>query len=195
MLVELVSIIENLQIYLIQCLSGQQLQQIMEYNASETQFAVESAMDMIVKLVSSRDNTPLNLTMTLTNPQGVKIPADSITMGAVRDELKKFNYFPQVNARTGVQPSGLLEEARIEKLLPYVVAGTKAQAKLLYSLSQTDSLDLDEEDFYTPAQGQPQGQPGQQQQSGQPQPNAGVQNGAPQPTSLSLPQLPSLQPA
>jgi hypothetical protein len=131
-------------------------QQMMEYNASETQFAVDSVMDMIVKLVSSKDKTPLNLvgtyeTVDESTGQPMQIPADQITLGAVRDELKKFHYFSDINARTGAQPSGLLEQARIKDMLPLTQPGSKAQAKLLQSLAKASSLDLSLEDFMPPA--------------------------------------------
>ena len=162
------------------------VQQIMEYNASETQFAVESAMDMIVKLVSSKDSTPLNLTVELTDEQGQKIPADEITLGAVRDELKKFNYFVEVNARTGAQPSTMLEQARIDKLLPLAAPGTRAQSKLLGSLSQLNNVDLSIEDF-SPTMPDKQLPPGS------------LDNGTPVPTegpdTQGLRSLPQLTPA
>ncbi len=151
------------------------VQQIMEYNASETQFAVESAMDMIQKLVSSKDRTPLNLTGSYKVPdpqtgQEIPIQADQITLGAVRDELDKYNYFVEVNARTGAQPSGILEQARIEKLLPMTMPGSQAQSKLLTSLAELSNVDLGMGDFMP--QQPPAGVPGAPQPGGAPSPGA-----------------------
>lgn len=130
------------------------VKQIQEYNASEYQFAVETAMDMIIKLTGSKDRTPLNLTEVLEDDEGNEIPADAITLGAVRDELKKHNYFVVVNARTGAQPSNSLEQAQIEKLLPLTAPGSSAQNKLLISYSQLNGRNLTMKDF-TPPQAPP----------------------------------------
>ena len=135
------------------------VKQIQEYNASEYEFAVETAMDMIVKLTSSRDSTPLNLTETLETPDGTEIQSDAITLGAVRDELKKHNYFVVINARTGAQPSNTLEQAQIEKLLPIVAPGSPAQNKLLITYSQLNGRNLTPKDFAPPAPQAPPGGP------------------------------------
>lgn len=127
------------------------VQQIQEYNASEYQFAVESAMDSVVKLVSSGDSTPLNLTETLEAEDGTKMPADSITLGDVRDELKKSNAFVIVDARSGAQPSKTLEQARVEKLLAVAIPGSTAQAKLLATYSALNGSNLTLKDFQPPA--------------------------------------------
>ena len=156
------------------------VQQIMEYNASETQFAVETAMDMICKLVSSKDKTPLNLTTEIQMPDGTPMKADEITLGAVRDELKKFNYFAEINARTGAQPSTLLEQAHLEKMLPLAAPGSKAQSSLLESYAELNNVDIPASAFAMPAQGQ---QPGQ----GAPQPQQGQ--------TAQGPQMPALAPA
>ncbi len=169
------------------------VQQMMEYNASETQFAVETAMDMIEKLVSSRDSTPLNLSASypMTDPKTgkpVKVSADTITLGAVRDELKKYHYWVDVNARTGAQPSNILEQARIEKIFPLTLPGSKAQATLLKALSDSSSLDISEEDFAPTPPAPPPPAPGAPPQGGeQPQPESAGQGTAP---TFGLPTLP-----
>lgn len=168
--------------------------QIQEYNASEEEFAVITAMDMIEKLVGSKDSTPLNLigefkSIDDKTGQAITIKPDQVTLGAVRDELKKFNYWVDINARTGSQPSGILEEARTEKLISMVAPGSKAQNKLLAALSAAGKVDLSIEDFEPPA---PQAPPGAQPQQpgannpGNPSPIAA----APAPSPLSLPSLP-----
>ncbi len=167
--------------------------QMQEYNASTEQFAVETAMDMVKKLVSSKDSTMLNLAGTYdkTDPatgQKTQIKADQMTLGMVRDELKKYYYWVDVNARTGAQPSGLLEQARIEKILPLAVPGTKAQAKLLQSLSEASNNDLSMEDFMPSAPAPAPAPQGQDQGEQAPPPNNAGGETAP---TLGLSTLPS----
>lgn len=161
------------------------VQQIQEYNASEYQFAVDTAMDSIVKLVSSRDSTPLNLTEVLEGPDGQQIKTDAITLGAVRDELKKFNYFSVVDARSGAQPSNTLEQARIEKLLAVAIPGSSAQSKLLATYAGLNGSSLQLKDFMPQqAPAAPEGAPPTTQGgvAGQGAPSAS------QPTSAQAPQ-------
>lgn len=144
------------------------VKQIQEYNASEYQFAVETAMDMVVKLTGSKDSTPLNLTETLTTDDGTEIKADAITLGAVRDEVKKHNYFVVINARTGAQPSNTLEQAQIEKLLPFAAPRSPAQNKLLLTYSQLNGRNLTTKDFAPPAPPQMPGAPAGGPETGAP---------------------------
>lgn len=175
------------------------VQQIQEYNASETEFSVISAMDMIEKLVSSRDNTPLDFNNTFPTQgqdgQKLQINADNVTLGAVRDELHKYYYWVDVNARTGIQPSGLLEQARLEKMIPLAPPGSKAQMKLLEGLSQSGSVDLSAEDFGPPQPPGPPpgGAPGGAPGGGQPAPGGPPSDATQAGATPSLPALP--QPA
>ncbi len=123
------------------------VQQVQEYNASEYQFAIETAMDSTIKLVSSRDSTPLNLTEVLEDENGQQVKTDGITIGAVRDELKKYNYFCVVDARSGAQPSNTLEQARTEKLLAVAIPGSSAQSKLLATYAGLNGSSLTLKDF------------------------------------------------
>lgn len=166
------------------------VQQMQEYNASEYQFAVDTAMDSIVKLVSSRDSTYLNLTEVLEGPDGQEIPTDAITLGAVRDELKKYNYFSVVDARSGAQPSNTLEQARIEKLLAVAIPGSAAQSKLLATYAGLNGSSLGLKDFMpqqTPqAPGQPPTTDGSVAGQGAPSPSQPQSAQAPQPAEAAL---------
>jgi hypothetical protein len=131
------------------------VRQVMEYNASECQFLIELVMDFIKKFISKSDKTPLNLTTTI-KEDGVEVPLDGITMGAVADELKKFNYFVKINSRSGVIPSNIMRSAQIMRQLQVTQPGTPAYTKLIGIMAGLNDLDIKEEEFNAP---QPQALP------------------------------------
>lgn len=122
------------------------VKQIMEYNASETQFMVELTMDFIKKFINKGNKTPLNLT-TKVQLQNGEARMDGVTLGMVADELKKNHYFVRVNSRTGAIPSNLMRQARIMRLLPAAPPGTPAYEKLMTQFAQLNDIDIEGGEF------------------------------------------------
>lgn len=136
------------------------VKQVMEYNASETQFSIELTIDFVKQFVSKKNKTKLNLT-TKIEIEGVEIPLDEATLGNLSSELKEANYFVKVNARTGAVPSNILQQAQISRILPLTPPGTPAFAKLQKQLADLNDRDLSMEDFAPIPQEQPQAGPGE----------------------------------
>jgi len=126
--------------------SSSWVKQMMEYNASESQCAVEITMDAVKKFVSKKSKTPLNLTSKVLY-EGKEIRPDMITMGMLSTELKDGNYWVKINSRTGTIPSDTMRRAKAMQLLPMAAPGSKAQKALLGTLSGINDLDLVGEDF------------------------------------------------
>jgi len=135
------------------------IKQIMEYNASESKFAVELTMDFITQFISKNSKKPVDLTITLELPGGEIQQTGGITMGMISDELKKNNYFVRVNARTGAIPSNVLRQAQISRGLSLAAPGSGAQVKLMKQFAQLNDLDIPGEDFITPFAQEQQGMP------------------------------------
>ena len=131
------------------------VKQIMEYNASESKFAVELTIDMIKEYVTKKDKTPINLSTSIRLDSGQELVPEGVTMGMVSDELNKNNYFVRINARSGAIPSNVLRSAQVSRGLQVAAPGTVAQKKLLDQYAQLHDLDIPGEDFVTPfGQGQ-----------------------------------------
>lgn len=126
------------------------IKQIGEYNATEEKFAVELTLDFIKKFVKKSNDTVVNMP-TKVKVDGEDIKMDSITLGAVADELRKFDYFVKINARTGAVPSNTAQQAQISRLLPLAQPGTKAFGTLAVELAQLNDRDIAMEDFMPPS--------------------------------------------
>ena len=122
------------------------IKQIMEYNASESKFAVDLTINFIDEFVNKNDKTPLRMSTTLDFPEG-EVRADGLTLGMVADELRKHDYWTRVNARTGAIPSNILRSAQITRGLSLAAPGSKAQIKLISEFASIHDLDLSGEDF------------------------------------------------
>lgn len=129
--------------------------QVMEYNATESQFAVELAMDFIKSFVDPSDDTPLNMTTTYV-VNGQKMRGDKITLGAVSELLRQKNFFVKVNARSGSVPSNVFQQAQITRLLQVSTPGSPAFYSLVGELAHLNDRDLDAEDFGAQPQGMQQ---------------------------------------
>lgn len=122
------------------------VKQVMEYNASESKFAVEITMDMISQFVGKKDKTPLNLTTNIDTPQG-QVRAAGFTLGDVSEEIKVNNYFVRMNSRSGAIPSGALQRARVVNQLQLAQPGSPAYVKLLTRLSKLNDFDIDGSEY------------------------------------------------
>lgn len=133
------------------------VKQIMEYNASESQFMVELTMDFIKKFIGKKDKTPVDMT-TQVVVDGVELDVSGmITMGQVADELKKNRYFVKVNSRTGAIPSNAMRRAQIANIFPAAAPGSLAQKTLIGQLAALENIDLKGEDFLPQAAPTPEG--------------------------------------
>ena len=122
------------------------VKQVMEYNATELQFTVELAIDMVKTFVSKRDETPLNLTTSIESELG-PVRADGITLGMIADELKDHYYFVKVNSRSGSIPSNVVKQARITRVFPLLPQGSPAQMKAVMQMAQLNDQDYSMEDL------------------------------------------------
>ena len=133
------------------------VKQIMEYNASETQFLIEVVIDKL-KDVSSNNETPINTTIKF-EQEGVEgeVTVDDITIGDIASELKKHNYYVKVNSRTGVFPTNIMKRAQISRVLPSLQPGTPAHTKMLKEFASLNEHNFDIEDFGMQQPQAPQG--------------------------------------
>lgn len=120
--------------------------QIMEWNASETKFAVEVTIEMIKKFVKKGDKTPLNLT-TSVKAEGIEFRPDQMTLGMVADELRKNHYFVKVNSRSGAIPSNMMKMAQIDSVLQLTQPGSSAWKTLATRKANYNDLDVNGEDM------------------------------------------------
>lgn len=133
------------------------IKQIMEWNASETQQAVEITMDMITEFVSKKDKTQINMTTKLEIGGEMQRP-EGITLGMVSEELQSRNYFVEVNARTGAIPSNVMMLNRLSLMLPMAQPGSPAQVKITEQIAQIQGVDIPGSEFMAQMPAAPQGQ-------------------------------------
>ena len=114
------------------------VKQIMEYNASESKFAVDLTMDQVVEFIPPKNKEPLNLT-TKIEINGEEFRADGITMGMVKKELKDHNYFTVI---TGAYPSNALRNAQLSRVLQVVPPGSPAQVRAIKELASLHGFEM-----------------------------------------------------
>jgi len=145
--------------------SDQMIKQVMEFNASESKFAVEVVLQMIKDLVKNSDKTPIHITHDI-EINGQPIDVSQLTLGAIAHELKQNSYFVRINSRSGTIPSNTMKRAEIQSMLPFLLPGSKAQAKAASTMAGLSNLNMQMEDFMPaappglpPGAGGPPGQP------------------------------------
>lgn len=122
------------------------VRQMMEYNASETQKAVEITLDAIRKFVSPKSKIPLDLTTTM-DVEGMQVRPEGITMGMIAQELRDHHYFVRVNARTGAIPSNTMLRAKLAVTKANAVPGSKAWLKIVDMENKVNDIDIPIDDF------------------------------------------------
>lgn len=123
------------------------VKQVMEYNATESQFAVEVTMDMIAEFVTKKDKTPLNLAVKIMLESGSQERMGQITLGMISEELKVNNYWVNINSRSGAIPSNNVLRAEINSVLPFMQPGSPAWKRAVGKLAQLSNFDADAEEF------------------------------------------------
>ena len=137
------------------------VKQIMEYNASESKFAVELTMDVLETTISKNNKDSLNLTTEIPIGGGETMRADGVTMGMVKDELSKHHYFVKVNARTGAIPSNILQQVQVSRMLGATQPNTPAYFKLMGQMAGLNDRDIKVEEFMMAAPEAPTGPAGE----------------------------------
>lgn len=146
------------------------VKQMMEYNASESQFVVEATMQFIREYISSDNEKMINSVIkipveqkrTVPGPDGQpvvqtvqqEVEFEGLTYGMLSRELKEHEYFAKMNSRTGSIPSNALQQLRIGRLLPLAAPGSKAQVRLLQEFARMNDYDIPGMDFFPEGQGQ-----------------------------------------
>ncbi len=143
------------------------IKQVMQFNASEFEMAVNFTIDAIRKFVPDDDRTPLNSMIDI--EQGdAKMPMRGFALGDVAQELRMNKYFVVVNQRDGTIPSGTMQNAQLDKSMAKLMPGTPAYNKLAVKQAKLNGQNITEEDMNPAAPAQaPAPQEGAQSQSGQ----------------------------
>jgi hypothetical protein len=122
------------------------VKQIMEYNASEAEFAADLTMNFISSFVEPTNTSSINMT-TIYENEGVQIRGNKFTLGQISEELQRYNYFVKVNARSGAIPSNIYQQTQITRLLQLTPPGTPAYLKLVEQFAKLNDRDLRAEEF------------------------------------------------
>ena len=117
-------------------------QQIMEYNASETEFELDASLNAIKSFVKTSNKTVLNITTPLRLNNGEELSVKRITLGAVADEVRKNKYFFKVNSRTGSIPSNVVRRARLMNTLSLLPPESPQQIQIAKQIAQLDDVNL-----------------------------------------------------
>jgi len=139
------------------------VKQVMEYNASESQEAVEITMDCIEQFVGKNSKVPLNLT-TMIKMGEEEVRPDGMTMGMLKTAIKDGDWFVKINSRTGAIPSNTMLRAKIMSVFPLAQPGSKASSELAKMMAQIGDMDFQAEDF-APQQAEAPAGPNQQEQA------------------------------
>jgi hypothetical protein len=135
------------------------IKQVIEFNASEFEMAVNMTMDAIRKFVTDKDETPINSTVDIETGD-VKTPMRGFPLGWIAQELRQNKYFVVVNSRDGTIPSGVMQNALIDKSMSKLQPGTPAWNKLAVKQAKLNGQNVALEDVQMPApQGMPQEAP------------------------------------
>lgn len=139
------------------------IKQIMEFNASEYEFAVNITMEAIRKFVDDDDMTPINSTVDI-EMGDIKTPMRGIPLGWVANELRENKYFVEINSRSGTIPSNVMEQTQIGKTMQTLAPGSPAWLKMSKKMAQLNGQNISVEDMGMPA---PQPMPGEVPQGGE----------------------------
>jgi len=126
------------------------VKQIMEYNASEFQFALEILLDMSKKFISKKNKTVINMPVKIDTGEKM-MRMDQFTLGDYTDELNKHKYFIKVNSRSGAIPSNIMRQAQISRVLPLLPPGSPQYLSLVQRIAELNDTEIDTSSFRPPA--------------------------------------------
>lgn len=141
--------------------ANQFVRQIMEANASETEFELMVTMEFVKKFVTSKDKTPLHITTTI-KVEGNEMRPDDLTLGMLRNSLKARHWWVKVNDRTGVIPSATMRRAQFENMLQFVQPGSPQAISILKNVGMLDDVNIDFDQMQQQSQQMAGIAPGQQ---------------------------------
>jgi hypothetical protein len=124
---------------------------VSEVNASTAQEAVEITMDAITQFIPKTSKKPLNLT-TKVMYEGTEIRADNIHLGMVSKELRDYNYFAEINSKSGKMPSDTMFKAKMMSIFPYLQPGSKSHADAVKAFVGSADMDFSFEAMQAPQQ-------------------------------------------
>lgn len=133
------------------------IKQIIEYNASTFEDAVNFTIDAVRKFIPDDDQTPINSTVDI-EAGDTKLPMRGFPLGWIAQELRKNKYFVVVNSRDGTIPSNVMEQAQISKTMSTLMPGTPAWNKMSIKMAKLNGQNLQDADLAQP-QMAPQGGP------------------------------------
>lgn len=122
------------------------IKQIMEFNASEFEFAVNVVMDAIRKFVDDDDMTPINSTVDIEMGE-VTTPMRGIPLGWIAKELRDNKYFVEVNSRSGTIPSNVMEQAQVSKTMQTLPPGSPAWLKMSKKMASLNGQNISIEEM------------------------------------------------
>jgi hypothetical protein len=133
------------------------IKQVIEFNSSEFEMAVNITMDFIRKFIDDDDQTPLNSTVDIEMGSS-NTPMRGIPLGWVAKELKENKYFVVVNTRDGTIPSNVMSQAQIKQTMSVLPPGSPAWLKMSKKLASLNgqNITIEEMGMEPATQGAPQ---------------------------------------
>ncbi len=122
-------------------ISNQCMRQIMEGNASETEFELDITLDFARKMIKKGDKTGLNLT-TLGHIDGKPYRADFMTLGLFKTFLGQRQWFFNVDSKSGKIPSGAEQLTGAQSMLPYLAPGTPDYNATVKQIADVNGIKL-----------------------------------------------------
>jgi hypothetical protein len=123
------------------------IQQTMADNAPEIKNMWDITIDTIPKVVSTRDNTPLDMTTEIRidgeNVSLRNLPAErQFTLGKLAEILKKRHFFTKIDDQTGTVGSRSMKRAQILSSLQFAIQGSPEYNELTRQLNENSDIDI-----------------------------------------------------
>jgi hypothetical protein len=139
------------------------VKQYQEINASEFEFMLNVVLDLLPKLVTKGDKTPLHITsrayisqdnvldivkktgtdVSLQEVQPMEVSLSDITLGIVADELAKGVFFAKVNRRSGVNTTRL-KMAQLQQMLSVTAPQSPEFAQIVKQIASLRDIDFED---------------------------------------------------
>lgn len=115
------------------------VRQIMEQNAAELRFAIESVLSAIRDFVPHDDKTLVAVAAKVGGE-----PVKGVTLGMVSEILGRYEFCVEVDSTSGAYPSHVAELGRIDELIGFLPAGSAAQKRAILKKSRLLGFAVDE---------------------------------------------------